>query len=95
MTEYDKRITILGGRGMLGTDVAERFGRADASVRVLDLPEFDITNDDHLIEAASGSDIIIKVRVEDIDNLDKFVTVDLRNITGIEKTQTAIILNEL
>jgi len=59
MTESDKRITILGGRGMLGTDVAERFGRADASVRVLDLPEFDITNDDHLTEAVSGSDIII------------------------------------
>lgn len=59
MTESDKRITILGGRGMLGTDVAERFGRADASVRVLDLPEFDITNDDDLTEAVSGSDIII------------------------------------
>ena len=40
------------------------------------------------------SDIILKVRVEDIEKLDKFVTVDLRNINGIEKTQTAIVLNE-
>jgi dTDP-4-dehydrorhamnose reductase len=44
---------------MLGTDISERFGRADVPVRVLDLPEFDITNDDYLTEAVSGSDIII------------------------------------
>jgi len=42
-----------------------------------------------------GSDIIIKIRVSDIDALDTFVTKDIRNIDGIEKTQTAIILNEL
>ena len=59
MTESDKRITILGGRGMLGTNVSERFGRGDVPVSVLDLPEFDITDDDHLTEAVSGSDIII------------------------------------
>jgi DNA-binding Lrp family transcriptional regulator len=41
------------------------------------------------------ADIIIKVRVPSIDELDTFVTRQLRNITGIEKTQTAIILNEL
>src|SRR3989338_11007966 len=34
------------------------------------------------------ADIIIKVRVAAMDDLDKFVTTDLRNITGIEKTQT-------
>ncbi len=41
-----------------------------------------------------ASDIILKVRVGSIDELDRFVTVDLRNIYGIEKTQTAVILNE-
>ena len=41
-----------------------------------------------------GSDIIIKVRVKDIDELNEFVTIYLRNIDGIEKTQTAIVLNE-
>lgn len=41
------------------------------------------------------SDIIIKVRVSTIGDLDRFVTVDLRNINGIEKTQTAIILHEV
>jgi len=59
MTAIGKRITILGGRGMLGTDVAELFARAGGSVRVLDLPEFDITDDAHLTEAVATSDIII------------------------------------
>jgi len=59
MTAIGKRITILGGRGMLGADVAKVFAGADASVRVLDLPEFDITNDAHLTEAVATSDIII------------------------------------
>ena len=42
-----------------------------------------------------GTDIIIKVRVTDIDELDNFVTKRLRNIDGIEKTQTMIVLNEI
>ena len=42
-----------------------------------------------------GTDIIIKVRVKDIDELDNFVTKILRNIDGIEKTQTMVILNEI
>ena len=42
-----------------------------------------------------GTDIIIKVRVENIDELDNFVTKYLRNIDGIKKTQTMVILNEL
>lgn len=41
-----------------------------------------------------ASDIILKVRVGSIEELDKFVTVELRNIYGIEKTQTIVILNE-
>lgn len=42
-----------------------------------------------------GTDIIIKVRVKDIDELDDFVTKKLRNINGIEKTQTMVVLNEI
>lgn len=42
-----------------------------------------------------GTDIIIKVRVENIEKLDNLVTKYLRNIEGIEKTQTMIILNEI
>ncbi|HLG23465.1 MAG TPA: Lrp/AsnC family transcriptional regulator [Candidatus Nanoarchaeia archaeon] len=42
-----------------------------------------------------GTDIIIKVRVKDVDDLDNFVIKVLRNIDGIEKTQTMVILNEI
>ena len=42
-----------------------------------------------------GTDIIIKVRVKNIEELDNFVTQYLRNIEGIEKTQTMVILNEI
>lgn len=41
-----------------------------------------------------ASDIIIKVRFGSIDELNGFVTVYLRNVQGVEKTQTAIVLNE-
>ena len=52
-----------------------------------------------LVEEAAmvtcGVDIIIKVRVKDVDELDDLVTKKLRNIVGIEKTQTMVILNEV
>ena len=41
------------------------------------------------------SDIVIKVRVKDIDELGDFVTKHLRNIARVDRTQTAVILNEL
>jgi len=40
------------------------------------------------------NDIIIKIRVKSIDQLDNFVTNYLRNINGIDKTKTMVILNE-
>ena len=41
-----------------------------------------------------GTDIILKARVANIDELNQFITVKLRNVEGIEKTQTMIVLNE-
>ena len=41
-----------------------------------------------------ASDIIIRARFRDMDELNEFITVYLRNVEGIEKTQTAIVLNE-
>ena len=52
-----------------------------------------------LVEEAAmttgSTDIILKVRVRSINELSNFVTKYLRNIEGIEKTQTIVILNEL
>ena len=40
-------------------------------------------------------DIILKIRVHSIDELNKFITTDLRNNTGVKSTETLIILDEL
>lgn len=40
------------------------------------------------------TDIIAKVKVKDIDELDDLTTNHIRNLVGIEKTQTIVVLNE-
>ena len=57
-----------------------------------------IKQNEYVEEAAmvtGVTDIIIKVRVKNVEELDYFVTKYLRNIEGIEKTQTMVILNEI
>jgi dTDP-4-dehydrorhamnose reductase len=50
-----EKIAILGGKGMLGSDLALACSKA----AVLDLPEFDITNEKHLINALKNVDAVI------------------------------------
>jgi dTDP-4-dehydrorhamnose reductase len=52
-------IAILGGRGMLGTDLAKTCEKRGFRVRVLDLPQFDITNAKQLEEAVDSADAVI------------------------------------
>ena len=52
-------ITILGGRGMLGSDLAPVLVQAGYRVRVLDLPEFDLTCADHLARALNGAQVVV------------------------------------
>lgn len=57
-----------------------------------------IKQNEYVEEAAmvtGGTDIIIKMRAKNVDELNYFVTKYLRNIDGIEKTQTTIVLSEL
>ncbi len=42
-----------------------------------------------------GSDLMVKVLVKDITELNSLVTEKLRNVEGIDKTQTSIILKEI
>jgi Lrp/AsnC family transcriptional regulator for asnA, asnC and gidA len=42
-----------------------------------------------------NQDILVKVRVANVAELNNFVTEDLRNVQGIEKTQTMLILQEI
>jgi len=42
-----------------------------------------------------GTDIILKIRVSGIEKMDDFITTYLRNVDGIERTQTMVILHEI
>ncbi len=52
-------IAILGGRGMLGTDLAKMCEQQGWVVGVFDLPEFDITNPEQLKQAVDSAEIIV------------------------------------
>jgi len=59
MAAESTRIAVLGGRGMLGSDLVQTCRQQGFDPIVLDLPEFDITNADHLQQAISDADIIV------------------------------------
>tara|TARA_Y100000310_G_scaffold90046_1_gene87297 strand:- start:676 stop:1119 length:444 start_codon:yes stop_codon:yes gene_type:complete len=42
-----------------------------------------------------ATDILIKVRAKDIDGLNNFIISKLRNVDGVDKTQTLIVLKEI
>jgi len=53
------KVVILGGRGMLGSDLTSACLDAGWDVQSLDLPEFDITNSVHLAEAVGMGDCVV------------------------------------
>jgi len=55
----DAKVAILGGRGMLGTDLAKVCREEGFDVKVFDLPEFDVTNSRQLREAVDSAKIIV------------------------------------
>ncbi len=59
MATNTTRIAILGGKGMLGTDLASACRQQGLEPIVLDLPDFDITNIEHLRQALSNADMIV------------------------------------
>lgn len=59
MTDNPKTMVLLGGRGMLGTDLEKAARLSGYDVKVYDLPEFDITDFDQLAEAVGHSDVIV------------------------------------
>ena len=52
-------VAILGGRGMLGTDLSAACTERGYDVRVYDLPDFDITKVDCCEQAVSEADVIV------------------------------------
>ncbi len=59
MATNDTMVAILGGRGMLGTDLANICRQDGFDVKVFDLPEFDITDSKQLKEALESAQIIV------------------------------------
>ena len=55
----DSGIVILGGKGMLGTDLAAACQNRGIDATVLDLPEFDITNSEHVKRAIDGAGVVV------------------------------------
>ena len=52
-------VAILGGRGMLGSDLAAECQKAGFVVKIYDLPEFDVTNPDQLRQAVQGVEAVV------------------------------------
>lgn len=42
-----------------------------------------------------GTDILVKVRVKDVDELNEFIIRKLRKIEGVDKTQTMVVLSKI
>jgi len=59
MVTNDAKIAILGGRGMLGTDLTNICEQHRFDVKVFDLPEFDITDSRQPKQALNGAQIIV------------------------------------
>jgi dTDP-4-dehydrorhamnose reductase len=55
----EAKVAILGGKGMLGSDLALVCQQYQLDTAVLDLPEFDITNENHLAGALKDVDAVI------------------------------------
>lgn len=62
-------IAVTGARGMLGSDLIPCLEKAGYQARALDLPEFDLTNPDHIESKLAGADIIINCAA--FTNVDK------------------------
>ncbi len=58
-----------------------------------------LVNNFPCVEEASiitgGTDMLIKARVKDIEELNNFVTNELRKVDGVDNTQTMVVLQEV
>jgi Lrp/AsnC family transcriptional regulator for asnA, asnC and gidA len=54
-----------------------------------------LTEVDEVVIVTGETDLIIKVSVSDVDELNSFVVKKLRDIEGVEKTITSVVLSEV
>jgi dTDP-4-dehydrorhamnose reductase len=72
MNDSPDKAIILGGKGMLGTDVAAECRSRNINYEVFDLPEFDITNERQLLSVIHNAGIIVNCAA--YTNVDKAET---------------------
>ncbi|MBT3378831.1 MAG: dTDP-4-dehydrorhamnose reductase [Lentisphaerae bacterium] len=53
------KIAVLGGRGMLGTELCCQLAARGVTVTAYDLPEFDICNESQLADAVGDADAVV------------------------------------
>ena len=59
MTDSENKVIILGGKGMLGTDVAAECENRGIDFEAFDLPEFDITKEHQLANVVGNAKTIV------------------------------------
>ena len=73
-----KRVAVIGA-GNTSIDAATEAKRLGA---------------EEVMIVTGGTDILLKINVESIEALNDFIIKKLRNIDGVDKTNTMVILNE-
>lgn len=53
------KVAILGGKGMLGSDLADVAGKQGFAVRIYDLPEFDMADERQVDAVVCDADVIV------------------------------------
>ena len=59
MKTSTQKVAVLGGRGMLGTDLVSACTKSGLDAHVFDLPDFDITNYAQLKQVVNESNLIV------------------------------------
>jgi dTDP-4-dehydrorhamnose reductase len=68
----DEVVAILGGKGMLGTDLVETCRQQGFDARIFDLPEFDISNAEQLKQAVNTAKAIVNCAAyTDVDGAER------------------------
>ena len=72
------------------TSKGGKLSQIDVAKKVKELPQVED------VSIATGEiDLIVKVRMKDVDALNDFIVIKLRDIEGIEKTVTSVVLSEV
>lgn len=79
----------------IGVSVEYRIGKKKLKQREIAQKIKDVDGVEEVYIMTGGSDILIKLLAKDIDSLNEIVTEKLREIDGVDKTQTAIVLTEI